>query len=37
MPSDLLAPYSNIDGVIAFLHSIGFGTEMTGEPMHFLL
>ncbi|CAN1532968.1 UxaA Altronate dehydratase [Burkholderiaceae bacterium] len=31
-----LAPYPNIDGVVAFAHSIGCGMEMTGEPMQLL-
>ena len=31
-----LAPYPNIDGVVAFSHSIGCGMEMTGEPMQLL-
>lgn len=31
-----LADYPNIDGVVAFSHSIGCGMEMTGEPMALL-
>lgn len=31
-----LAAYPNIDGVVAFAHSIGCGMEMTGEPMQLL-
>jgi altronate hydrolase len=31
-----LAAYPNIDGVVAFSHSIGCGMEMTGEPMQLL-
>ena len=31
-----LAPYPNVDGVVAFAHSIGCGMEMTGEPMQLL-
>lgn len=31
-----LAPYPNVDGVVAFAHSIGCGMEMTGEPMKLL-
>ncbi len=31
-----LAPFPNIDGVVAFSHSIGCGMEMTGEPMQLL-
>jgi altronate hydrolase len=31
-----LAEYPNIDGVVAFSHSIGCGMEMTGEPMQLL-
>ncbi|MEJ7928544.1 altronate dehydratase family protein [Ramlibacter sp. AN1015] len=31
-----LADYPNIDGVVAFSHSIGCGMEMTGEPMQLL-
>ena len=31
-----LADFPNIDGVVAFSHSIGCGMEMSGEPMHLL-
>ncbi len=31
-----LADYPNVDGVVAFAHSIGCGMEMSGEPMHLL-
>lgn len=31
-----LSAYPNIDGVVAFAHSIGCGMEMTGEPMQLL-
>lgn len=31
-----LADYPNIDGVVAFSHSIGCGMEMSGEPMALL-
>jgi altronate hydrolase len=31
-----LAPYPNVDGVVAFSHSLGCGMEMTGEPMALL-
>ncbi|MEI7532107.1 MAG: altronate dehydratase family protein [Betaproteobacteria bacterium] len=31
-----LKDYPNIDGVVAFSHSIGCGMEMTGEPMQLL-
>jgi len=31
-----LADYPNIDGVVAFAHSIGCGMEMSGEPMQLL-
>lgn len=31
-----LAAYPNIDGVVAFSHSLGCGMEMTGEPMDLL-
>jgi altronate hydrolase len=31
-----LAAYPNIDGVVAFSHSLGCGMEMTGEPMALL-
>ena len=31
-----LAEYPNVDGVVAFSHSIGCGMEMTGEPMQLL-
>jgi len=31
-----LAAYPNIDGVVAFSHSLGCGMEMTGEPMSLL-
>jgi altronate hydrolase len=31
-----LADYPNVDGVVAFSHSIGCGMEMTGEPMALL-
>jgi altronate hydrolase len=31
-----LAAYPNVDGVVAFSHSIGCGMEMTGEPMQLL-
>jgi altronate hydrolase len=31
-----LADYPNIDGVVAFSHSIGCGMEMSGEPMQLL-
>lgn len=33
---DKLAEYPNVDGVVAFSHSIGCGMEMTGEPMQLL-
>ncbi|QGY00857.1 altronate dehydratase [Methylobacterium mesophilicum SR1.6/6] len=32
----LLAPYPNVDGVVPFVHEIGCGMEMTGEPMDLL-
>jgi len=31
-----LAAFPNVDGVVAFSHSIGCGMEMTGEPMQLL-
>jgi altronate hydrolase len=31
-----LAAFPNVDGVVAFSHSIGCGMEMTGEPMALL-
>ena len=31
-----LAAYPNVDGVVAFSHSIGCGMEMSGEPMALL-
>ena len=31
-----LAQYPNVDGVVAFSHSIGCGMEMSGEPMDLL-
>lgn len=31
-----LAPYPNVDGVVPFVHEIGCGMEMTGEPMDLL-
>ena len=31
-----LAAYPNVDGVIPFIHEIGCGMEMTGEPMDLL-
>ncbi|KND60617.1 Altronate dehydratase [Candidatus Burkholderia verschuerenii] len=31
-----LAEYPNVDGVVAFSHSIGCGMEMSGEPMQLL-
>ncbi|WP_342050333.1 MULTISPECIES: UxaA family hydrolase [unclassified Cupriavidus] len=31
-----LADYPNVDGVVAFSHSLGCGMEMTGEPMDLL-
>ena len=31
-----LADFPNVDGVVAFSHSIGCGMEMTGEPMQLL-
>ena len=31
-----LAQYPNIDGVVAFSHSLGCGMEMSGEPMELL-
>jgi altronate hydrolase len=31
-----LADYPNVDGVVAFSHSIGCGMEMSGEPMQLL-
>ncbi|MFT6772899.1 MAG: altronate hydrolase [Paracoccaceae bacterium] len=31
-----LAPYPNVDGVVAFVHQQGCGMEMTGEPMDLL-
>jgi len=31
-----LAGYPNVDGVVAFSHSLGCGMEMTGEPMSLL-
>lgn len=34
--AERLANYPNIDGVVAFSHSIGCGMEMTGEPMQLL-
>ncbi|MDB5839244.1 MAG: hypothetical protein JWQ23_1196 [Herminiimonas sp.] len=34
--SERLAAFPNVDGVVAFSHSIGCGMEMTGEPMDLL-
>jgi altronate hydrolase len=34
--SERLADYPNVDGVVAFSHSIGCGMEMSGEPMALL-
>jgi altronate hydrolase len=34
--AERLAAYPNIDGVVAFAHSIGCGMDMSGEPMHLL-
>lgn len=31
-----LAAYANVDGVVPFVHEIGCGMEMTGEPMDLL-
>ena len=31
-----LAPYPNVDGVVPFIHELGCGMEMTGEPMDLL-
>jgi len=31
-----LADFPNVDGVVAFVHEIGCGMEMTGEPMDLL-
>lgn len=31
-----LAPYPNVDGVVAFAHGLGCGMEMSGEPMQLL-
>ena len=31
-----LADYPNVDGVVPFVHEIGCGMEMTGEPMDLL-
>jgi altronate hydrolase len=31
-----LAPYPNVDGVVALVHELGCGMEMTGEPMDLL-
>ena len=31
-----LADFPNVDGVVAFSHSLGCGMEMTGEPMDLL-
>lgn len=34
--AERLAAYPNIDGVVPFVHEIGCGMEMTGEPMNLL-
>lgn len=34
--AERLADYPNVDGVVAFPHSLGCGMEMTGEPMALL-
>ncbi|WP_371134786.1 UxaA family hydrolase [Pseudomonas sp. Q11] len=34
--AERLADYPNVDGVVAFNHSLGCGMEMTGEPMSLL-
>jgi len=31
-----LAPYPHVDGVLPFVHELGCGMEMTGEPMNLL-
>lgn len=31
-----LAPFANVDGVVPFVHELGCGMEMTGEPMNLL-
>ncbi|NTH16782.1 altronate dehydratase [Agrobacterium rhizogenes] len=33
---DELAEYPNVDGVVPFIHEMGCGMEMTGEPMNLL-
>ncbi|WP_417722939.1 UxaA family hydrolase [Salipiger sp.] len=33
---DMLAAYPNVDAVVPFIHAIGCGMEMTGEPMNLL-
>ncbi len=33
---DRLAAFPNVDGVVAFVHELGCGMEMTGEPMDLL-
>ncbi|MFC7739027.1 UxaA family hydrolase [Roseomonas sp. GCM10028921] len=33
---DRLAAYPNVDGVVPYIHEIGCGMEMTGEPMDLL-
>ncbi|WP_424136736.1 UxaA family hydrolase [Roseomonas chloroacetimidivorans] len=33
---DRLAAFPNVDGVVPFIHEIGCGMEMTGEPMDLL-
>jgi altronate hydrolase len=33
---DRLAAYPNVDGVVPFIHELGCGMEMTGEPMDLL-
>ncbi|MGI4954112.1 MAG: UxaA family hydrolase, partial [Janthinobacterium lividum] len=34
--ADQLAPYPNVDAVVPYVHEIGCGMEMTGEPMDLL-
>ncbi|MBN8758709.1 MULTISPECIES: UxaA family hydrolase [Variovorax] len=34
--SKRLASYGNVDGVVPFVHELGCGMEMTGEPMNLL-
>ncbi|EHL99690.1 SAF domain protein [Acetobacteraceae bacterium AT-5844] len=34
--TDRLAAYPNVDGVVPYIHEIGCGMEMTGEPMDLL-